>query len=119
MNREELHFRSADNINMIHAVIWTPDEDRFDRPVGIIQISHGMVEYIGRYEHVAQYFTDRGFVVAGNDHLGHGQSVTDSAEWGYITKEDGSRCIVHDLHHLTKLVKERYSEYGKIGRAHV
>ena len=90
MNREELHFRSADNINMIHAVIWTPDEDRFDRPVGIIQISHGMVEYIGRYEHVAQYFTDRGFVVAGNDHLGHGQSVTDSAEWGYITKEDGS-----------------------------
>lgn len=39
-----------------------------------IYLLHGKGEYTGRYEHVAQWLTQRGWRVAGHDHRGHGRS---------------------------------------------
>ena len=41
-------------------------------PRAILQISHGMCEYIGRYADFAAYMVQNGFAVCGNEHLGHG-----------------------------------------------
>lgn len=76
MKKEEFYYPSADGKTRIHGMAWLPECE----PVGVIQIAHGVTEYIGRYEAFAEYFTDRGFVVAGNDHLGHGESVAEGAE---------------------------------------
>ena len=38
----------------------------------VLQLSHGMVEYIDRYRPLAEYLADRGILVTGHDHLGHG-----------------------------------------------
>ena len=38
-----------------------------NKPEGILQIVHGMTEYIGRYEALAQYFNELGYVVCGYD----------------------------------------------------
>ncbi len=35
---------------------------------------HGVSEHVGRYEHVAEFFADRGFAVHGHDSRGHGLS---------------------------------------------
>lgn len=53
---------------------------------GIIQISHGMCEYIERYEHFADFLTSHGYIVCGNDHLGHGNSVRSNDDLGFSPK---------------------------------
>lgn len=56
---------------MIHYKIWKPTY----KPIGILQIVHGMTEYIGRYEDLAKYFNELGYVVCGHDLAGHGTSA--------------------------------------------
>lgn len=46
-----------------------------NKPEGILQIVHGMTEYIGRYEALAQYFNELGYVVCGYDLEGHGDNL--------------------------------------------
>ena len=41
----------------------------------ILQLSHGMVEFIDRYKPLAEYLAARGILVTGHDHLGHGGSI--------------------------------------------
>ena len=71
MVRNEFTFLSADGKTPVHAVECLPDG-----PIrAVVQISHGVSEYILRYEPLASYLTARGFAVAGHDHLGHGGTV--------------------------------------------
>ena len=55
MLRNEFVFPSADGNTSIHAVQWLPEDD----VRAVVQISHGVSEYILRYEPFAQYLTDR------------------------------------------------------------
>lgn len=41
---------------------------------GTVILSHGLGEHCGRYDHVAHFFTERGFAVYGADHVGFGRS---------------------------------------------
>ena len=62
--REDKQFKSSSGICNIHAVIWYPDSDVYKKPVGVIQIAHGMIDHIERFEEMAEYFTGKGFVVS-------------------------------------------------------
>ena len=72
MKKEEFYFDSRDNETRIHAVRYVPEGRE---PLCVVQIIHGMAEYVERYEEFARFLTDQGCVVTGNDHLGHGKSV--------------------------------------------
>ncbi len=50
----------------------------------VLQIIHGMLEHIGRYDAFADFFTSRGFAVYGVSHLGHGLSVNEKYPRGYF-----------------------------------
>ncbi len=41
----------------------------------LVQIAHGMVEHRGKYAGIAEFLAKNGFIVAINDHRGHGDSV--------------------------------------------
>lgn len=43
-------------------------------PRGVVLLSHGYAEHLGRYAHVVEHLTARGLAVAGVDHRGHGRS---------------------------------------------
>ena len=45
----------------------------------VLQLSHGMVEFIDRYKPLAEYLAGRGILVTGHDHLGHGGSIRTKA----------------------------------------
>lgn len=45
-----------------------------ERPKGLIVINHGFGEHINRYNHVADFFNQHGYAVAGYDMRGHGKS---------------------------------------------
>ena len=41
----------------------------------VIQLSHGMCEYVRRYAPMAEFYAAHGIALAGNDHLGHGDTA--------------------------------------------
>lgn len=86
MKKHTLYFDSRDGITGIHALRYEPEEEqlRDGKPVAILQIIHGMAEYFERYEETAAFFTEKGFVVTGEDHLGHGKSLMDGEPYGYF-----------------------------------
>ena len=50
----------------LHAFRCVPD----GQVRAIVQLSHGMVEFIDRYKPLAEYLAARGILVTGHDHLG-------------------------------------------------
>ncbi|MBQ4140489.1 MAG: alpha/beta fold hydrolase [Clostridia bacterium] len=74
----------------------------------ILQVSHGMCEYIGRYEGYAEYLTSHGIVLAGNDHPGHGESAASAEDLGYFAKTGGVELAVEGLRVMSEILIERY-----------
>jgi len=107
MKKEEFFFDSRDGATSIHAVRWTPEDDNAEIK-GIIQVIHGMEEYVERYEDFAGFMTDHGFVVTGEDHLGHGGSVPEGGIKGYFCEQDPATVVVRDVHRLKKITQEKY-----------
>lgn len=105
MAKKEFTIPSTNGKNQLHTVLWTP---KTKTPIGIVQISHGMIEYVNRYDRFATFLAEQGFVVIGNDHLGHGKTARDEEELGYMDSPDGSLAIVRDLHRVSRYVKKRY-----------
>ncbi len=104
MSKEErIDFLSKDGKTTIHAVKWIPDDGAYR---AVLQITHGMVEYIGRYREFAEYLNSRGFLVVGHDHLGHGASVRSEKDWGYFAHPDPSDTLVEDMHTLRVTVQK-------------
>ena len=101
--KEVFTFLSSDKKTMLHGVRWLPDSGEY---TAVLQIAHGMIEYVERYEEFASYMTARGYLVVGHDHLGHGDSVESPEGWGYIAKERGDQLMIEDMHQL-RLMTER------------
>ena len=106
MKKEEFYFDSRDGETSIHGVRWMPDEGVSLK--GIIQVIHGMEEYVERYEDFAGFMTERGFIVTGEDHLGHGGTVGEGGIKGYFCEQDPATVIVRDVHRLKKITQEKY-----------
>jgi len=66
--------------SFLHCCVWYPKGD----PVGIVQITHGVSEYIGRYDAFASYLAANGYLVVGFDNPGHGKSVGKGEQLGYM-----------------------------------
>ncbi|MBO6140936.1 MAG: alpha/beta hydrolase [Ruminococcus sp.] len=75
-----------------------------------VQIVHGMNEYLLRYKHLAKFFNDNGIAVCGNDHLGHGSSISCEEDYGYFSPEKGWQNAVEDMYKLTKIMKEKVGD---------
>ncbi len=68
-----VHFTSFmhhDNGRKVFFQTWNPDT----RSKATVLLVHGYAEHSGRYAHVAQYLTERGYAVYAPDHYGHGHS---------------------------------------------
>lgn len=99
ITREEFYVDSTDGIHMIHGYRWYDPEVKSR---GILQIVHGMLEYIERYEELAQRMAAAGYFVVGHDHLGHGDSVNDQSELGYVGGQ-GAVLWLKDIEKIRKM----------------
>ncbi len=106
MIRKEYHYLSKDGVTVIHAVSWAPE----GKVKAVLQITHGMIEHIGRYDRFAAWLTDRGYFVIGQDLLGHGQSVRSDYWLGYFAQPNGNECLIRDMHQLRMNVQKRYPD---------
>ena len=105
MKKTQFTFRSTGNNVDIRAMEYAGD-NQID---AIVQIAHGMVEFIDRYEDFSNYLTSRGFLVVGNDHIGHGGSINSEDDWGYFG-DNGNEVVLNDMYELTKITKEKYPD---------
>ena len=97
---------STDSKNNLNVIIWETEKE----PIGVLQIVHGMAEYIDRYDNFAKYMTEQGFNVIGHDHLGHGHSVSDERDYGFFAEENGDKIIIEDMHSVTQYAREKWEE---------
>ncbi|MCQ2548097.1 MAG: alpha/beta hydrolase [Clostridia bacterium] len=105
-------FKSSDGLNQVYYYIYEAETYAKEGPKGIVQISHGMTEYLERYENEAgliEFLVGQGYVVCGNDHLGHGRT-SDGEEGldGYMAEDDGYLHVLEDLHQMTEIIKYKF-----------
>ncbi len=105
--KKEYSFPSSDGITKIHVISWIPDEGA---PKAVLQIVHGMIEYIDRYDEFANYMTTKGFIVIGHDHLGHGKSVRSDEDLGFIADNNPSDKLIHDINRLRNATVKKYPD---------
>lgn len=86
--REEFYVDSMDRVHMIHGYRWYDPEQEW---IGVLQIVHGMLEYIERYDEFAEKMAEAGYYVIGHDHLGHGDSVNSHGK-SWVIWEKTERC---------------------------
>jgi len=106
VNKEIFYYDSADMITKIHAIKWVPDGE----VKCILQIAHGMLEYIDRYDEFANAIAGLGIVVSGNDHLGHGDSLINEENRGFFSENDGNKAVIEDMNKLNIILKQEYPD---------
>ena len=108
-------YSSADTIHPIYAREWSPE----DAPRAVVQIVHGVAEHMGRYDATARFLADHGFLVCGEDHLGHGLTADESdRKFGYFAPHGGWELLVKDIHTLRTLEGEQHPDIPYIMLGH-
>ncbi len=106
IEKREAYFTSFNGINKVRTLIW---EEKSKKPIGIVQIAHGLSEHIGRYDEFARFLASKGFVVCGNDHLGHGKTAVGFSPLGYVERGDHIN-MVRDMNTLHNIMVKRFPE---------
>lgn len=103
--KQHLYTTSNDPEQQLHYIVWEPAV----APVAVLQLTHGMQEYIERYEPLAQAMTARGWVVIGHDHLGHG--LSGKWERGFFSeRKEGARILIDDIHTINQIAHQRWPQ---------
>lgn len=72
-------------------------------PKAWVQIIHGALEYQGRYQGIIKFLNEKGYSVIASDHRGHGASIDENYELGYMKNYQE---IIEDLVEVTKYAKK-------------
>ena len=93
-------YRAQDGVDIV-GYRWDPA----GMPRGAVQLTHGMGEHVRRYGALARALTDRGLVVYGQDHRGHGATARSEEELGQLGP-DGWTQLVDDVDLLVSLIRD-------------
>ena len=104
-NYNEIQFASSDGKNTVFAEIYTP---KIRSAKAVIQLSHGMIDYVTRYEGLADYLTGQGYIFAGNHHLGHGKTAASDDDLGYFAEDGGITFLLKDLHAMNRYLRSEF-----------
>ncbi len=104
-NFSEITFPSKDGIHTVYAELYTPKTRSCK---GVVQLAHGMIDYVARYEGLADYLTGEGYIFAGNHHLGHGKTAGKSEDFGFFAEEGGVDFVIGDMHTMNKRLRELF-----------
>lgn len=100
-------YKSANGTSTITYYILVPEGVAL---CGVVQISHDVCDYFSRYTAFAKYLCSLGFVVCGNDHIGHGASAAKESDLGFFGAKNGWKHLVSDTLHLMHLMQKRYPD---------
>ena len=102
---KDIFFTSTDCKNNIHAEFFVPSDKKI---TAVVQISHGMMDYVGRYKGLAEALCQYGIALAGNDHLGHGDSVSTADDYGFFATKNGYNYVIDDVKLMNELIRKEF-----------
>ena len=88
----EMSLRSRVDDLPISIVVVRPDQE----PRAVLQLAHGVCGCKERFMPLMQFMADNGVVCVAGDHRGHGDSVRDASDLGYMY-EGGYMALVDDM----------------------
>lgn len=97
----------------IYYRIW----DQVKEAKAILQIFHGMVEHIERYDDFARFLNDKGIIVYGMDVRGHGRTGLENG-LGCFCNKDGWKKVLEDQKDLRDFMIEEYPDLPRILLGH-
>jgi len=111
----ESAFLSSDGKSRIYYREYRPSHEA----KGIVQIAHGIAEHVMRYDDLARFLADNGYIVVCNDHLGHGKSLVPGLEAGTYGEGVTWENVVEDMKtlHDTTAGKYRGKPYYLLGHS--
>ncbi len=80
---------------------------RRTEPKGIVQLIHRFGEHSRRYFHMIVRFMEAGYIVAADDHVGHGKTALENDTWGNWG-DKGCHTIMEDQHRMKEIACEIY-----------
>ncbi len=101
--REDFYYPSAGEGN-IHGCKWTPEGEI----KAVVQIIHGIAEFVERYDDFAKYLNQLGYLVVAEDHMGHGKSIGVEGTQGYFA--GGWFAAVEDSVNLLHNTRKKYPD---------
>ena len=101
----EVKFLSFNERDEVYGWIYVPA----CRPVGIIQLIHGFGEHSRRYLHMITSFMEAGYIVAADDHVGHGKTAVENNRWG-DWGDKGFETMMEDEKKFHDIVAEKYPD---------
>lgn len=102
----DFYFTSSTGANSIHVHRCEPNGE----VKGVVQIMHGIAEYIERYDAFMAFLAENGFVAVGTDHLGHGKSIEKDEQKGFFAEKDGWDYVIRDEEILRLAMKQSYPD---------
>lgn len=79
------------------------------KPDAVLQLSHGMSGCKERFLPFMEFMADHGVVCVANDHRGHGGSVKDRKDLGYMYK-GGREALIDDMRGVTEAIRYEYPD---------
>ncbi len=95
---------SSDGIHNLSGAVYLPDGEIR----GLFHVVHGMTEHMARYDKFLSDMAERGWISFGYDHLGHGKTVNDDSELGYIAKKKGWELLAKDVKLYSDAVRAKF-----------
>ena len=98
------HYFDSCGEGKIHYCRWTPEGE----VKAVVQILHGIAEYVERYDDFARYLNGQGILVVAEDHMGHGKSISEDTTQGYFG--GGWFAAVDDSYRLLKMTQGEFPQ---------
>ena len=108
--KREYRVLSSDGIHHLAGVLYVPDGEA----CGFFQIAHGMTEHITRYDRIMSDLAEAGCICFGYDHLGHGKTVNDNSELGFIAHKKGYDLLCRDVEVFSSAVRGELDPENKL-----
>lgn len=104
VEKREFLVPSSDGIHNLSGVVYLPCGEI----KGLFCVIHGMTEHIARYDRFLSDMATEGWISFGYDHLGHGKTVNDDSELGFIAKKRGWELLARDVKAYSDAVRAEF-----------
>lgn len=89
----------------IHYSVFIPERE----PVAVLQILHGMCGCKERFMPFMEFMAEHGIVCFANDHRGHGNSIWNDSDLGYMY-DGGYKALIDDVGQMNSIARKRFPD---------
>ncbi len=97
-----------DDQTNLETYIWAPLEE--ENVKGVIQIIHGMAEYMPRYNEFASFLAQNGYIVIGCDLYAHGKTCGKMEDLGVVIRYDFMMAMIKSVEIVYEEVMMRFRD---------